>query len=261
MTVDCHQHLWDAYAESGEVNRRKVETLLRECERAGIDRSVLMPDRVALPFYFNEAQQRQLGEAARRIAEDYPNRFYPLLRVNPLLPVGVLMDVLADHVLNGPVCGVKLTIQMNARDERLDELAAFMERHDIPVLWHAWYKTTDKNVFESDPSDIAFFARRHPKLRVLMAHMTAARLRGILDVRDCANVAVDTSGSFPEDGYLAYGLRHLGARRILFGSDYPIRDIPVKLAQIDSVDMAEAHRAMILSGNAQAFFGGRKETT
>ncbi len=74
------------------------------------------------------------------------------------------------------------------------------------------------------------------------------------DIKHCPNVFVDTSGSQPEDGYLEYALKTLGADRILFGSDYPIRDIATQLGRIDSVEMCKRDREKVLSENALMFF-------
>ncbi|MDD5728765.1 MAG: amidohydrolase family protein, partial [Victivallales bacterium] len=209
-------------------------------------------------FYCNAEFQSRMAEQLSEIVRAYPGRFYALLYLNPLLPAEFLKTLLRQYILDGPLTGVKLTCQMNARDARLDELCRFLEAHDIPVLWHSWYKTVGKYHFESDPSDIAVFAGKFPGIRILMAHLTAARSRGIQDIRQFPQVSVDTSGSQPEDGYLEYALRHIGADRILFGSDYPCRDLPTQLGRIESVELTGSEKEKILYSNALKFFAGRK---
>jgi hypothetical protein len=87
-----------------------------------------------------------------------------------------------------------------------------------------------------------------------MAHMTGCGRRGVQDIRTCRNVVVDTSGSQPYDGYLEYTLKALGPDRVLYGSDYPCRDIPVQMGRIQSIDLAPEVREKVLFGNALKFF-------
>ena len=54
--------------------------------------------------------------------------------------------------------------------------------------------------------------------------------------------------------FLEYAIDELGADRILFGSDFDIRDIATQLGRIYSVDMDDKTREKILSGNALKFF-------
>lgn len=255
MIIDSHLHVpvfqTAADKDIGAIDM-PCKMIFDEFKRAGIHQSILMQG--CYFSYCNSNTQIQIAEQLKKIIETYPDKFYAFLWLNPLLPASFLTGLLQEFIVNGPLTGVKLTIQMNARDKRLDGLCRFIEKHDIPVLWHSWYKTTGQCQFESDPSDIAYFAKKFPGIRILMAHLTAARARGIQDIKACPNVSVDTSGSQPEDGYMEYALKHIGADRILFGSDYPCRDIPVQLARIESVALSKEERAKILYGNALKFF-------
>ena len=47
----------------------------------------------------------------------------------------------------------------------------------------------------------------------------------------------------------------VGADRILFGSDYPLLPPSRLLGEIDSVDLPEETRSLILSGNARRLLG------
>ena len=254
MIIDSHLHLRVAHLSKVEEH---LAIVFKELERGGIEKTCAMLTTGVFPaLNYDSNFQRNIAEILKKSVELYPDKLYPLLNINPLLPSDFLIDLLKEFIVEGPLLGVKLTIHMNARDRRLEKLCEFMEAHDIPVLWHSWYKTTCKFKFESDPSDIAYFARKFPRIRVLMAHMTAARARGIQDIKDCPNVSIDTSGSQPEDGYMEYALKHLGADRILFGSDYPCRDIPVQLGRIESIPLSEEEKEKILCRNAVNFFCG-----
>ena len=75
------------------------------------------------------------------------------------------------------------------------------------------------------------------------------------DVKPHANVWVDTSGSQPQAGIVEYGVRHLGAERILYGSDAPGRDFAVQLARIQNADLSPEQRTRILRTNAAELLG------
>lgn len=253
MIIDAHFHCRFGKLNPDEL-KRECDAIMYEFRRAGIDKSCMMPSGSYETFYNDMEGQTELAECLTRIVEMYPGKFYAMLKLNGLLPSDVLVDLLKKYIVNGPLTGVKLTTQMNARDLRLEGVCRFMEEHDIPVLWHCWYKTFCKYEFESDPSDIAFFAKKYPKLRILMAHLTGCGRRGVQEIKDCPNVSIDTSGSQPFDGYLEYALTELGPDRILYGSDYPCRDIPAQLGRIQSLELSSKDREKILSANALKFY-------
>ena len=253
MIIDAHFHCRFGSPDTDEL-KRECEKIMYEFQRAGIDKSCVMPSGSYKTFYNDADEQKELAECLVKIVEMFPDKFYALLKLNGLLPSEVLIDLLKKYVVDGPLTGVKLTTQMNARDTRLEKICRFMEEHDIPVLWHCWYKTYCKYEFESDPQDIAFFAKKYPKIRILMAHLTGCGRRGVQDIKDCSNVSIDTSGSQPFDGYLEYALKELGADRVLYGSDYPCRDIPAQLGRIQSVDLSPEVREKVLCSNALKFY-------
>jgi hypothetical protein len=125
----------------------------------------------------------------------------------------------------------------------------------VPVLHHAWYKTVGKVLNESSPADIADLARRHPRTTIIMAHLTAAGIRGVLDIRPYPNVCVDTSGSQPFSGIIEYALAALGARRILYGSDVTGRDFSCQLGRVYAAKISRRDRELILGLNAQRLLG------
>lgn len=253
MIIDSHLHCKFEGLDKAEI-KKSCKQILSEFKKYGIQKSCIMSSGFYESFYHNADAQTSIAEYLVMITEMFPDKFYPLLTLNALLPSEFLIKTLDKYIVKGPLIGVKLTIQMNARDSRLDEICRFMEKHDIPVLWHSWYKSTCKFQFESDPSDIAYFAKKFPRLRVLMAHMTGCERRGIQDIKNCPNVVVDTSGAQPYDGYLEYTLKNLGPDRVLYGSDYPCRDIPVQMGRIQSVDLTPKVKEKVLYSNALKFF-------
>lgn len=251
---DAHLHVTLRDASTADS---LIQGLLGHLRRAGIDRSCLMANSASigsgrlLPSQDDQQAQCVLLD---RIGMEHDGVLYPLLWLNPALPTDFLLGLIERHIVRGSCIGVKLSIQANARDPRVAALADYLQERDIPVLFHCWHKTVERYAYESDPDDLADLAGRYPRLRILAAHLTGCRIRGIATFRSFSNIWVDTSGSQPEDGYLQTALNILGADRLLFGSDHPGRDLSVQLARIDSVQLAADAREKILYRNALAFY-------
>jgi hypothetical protein len=199
--------------------------------------------------YPDKAGIRSINDATIGMVHRHPGRLFGLCFLNPVLPPAFLLDEI-DRCLDAGLSGVKLEYEVNARDPRLDPVMEKVAKREAFVLHHAWYKTVGKVENESDPSDIAHLARRHPGTRILMAHLTAAGIRGVLDIKACPNVSVDTSGSPPVAGLVEYAVEHLGAERVLFGSDFPIRDFACQLGRLEGADLTESEREKLLWKNA-----------
>jgi hypothetical protein len=74
-------------------------------------------------------------------------------------------------------------------------------------------------------------------------------------VSELSNVWVDTSGAQPIAGLLEYALQRLGPDRIVFGSDYPVRDFAVKMAAVRAAGMDRKAQEAVCSANAQRLYG------
>lgn len=259
MVVDCHVHL---ALEKNDLKRcdQEAEKLLERMKRAGIDKACL------IPMVFSNGDGGYFPDrdgmlfAARYLADLVKSRadtFFSFLWVNGNLDTRFLMEFTRKYVMDGVINGIKLCTEVNAADSRLEAFARFLERNGIPVLFHSWYNSDGRTFGESLPSDIAALAGKHPELRIIMAHMTGCRYRGVQDIKKYANVRMDTSGSASEDGYLDYALRELGPDRILYGSDYPGRDFAVQLSRIASVELTPEVKNKLLYKNVINFLGGR----
>ncbi|MBD3291776.1 MAG: amidohydrolase family protein, partial [Armatimonadia bacterium] len=161
----------------------------------------------------------------------------------------------ARRCVAGGMVAIKHGTEVNARDPRLDPIAEAAAELDVPLLYHAWYKMVEKRPEESDGSDIADLARRHPDTRIIMAHLTGVGRRGVQDVEDLPNVWIDTCGGWYDTGLVEYAVSHLGADRVLYGSDYPGRDYSAQVGRVTGADISDADREKILWRNAEALLG------
>ncbi len=103
---------------------------------------------------------------------------------------------------------------------------------------------------ESNGADIAALACRHPDARIIMAHMTGIGRRGVQDVEELPNVYVDTSGGWYDSEMVEYAVRHMGAERVLFGSDYPGRDYAPQIGRVLGTNLSEKDKEKVLWRNA-----------
>jgi predicted TIM-barrel fold metal-dependent hydrolase len=150
--------------------------------------------------------------------------------------------------------GVKLWIATLCDDPRVDPVAELAVEYGVPVLVHAFWKAVGQYPHESRAANVRRLAMRHPRLKILMAHLGANVYDSIKCVADCGNVFADFSGSLYRRDDLPYAVRHLGAERILYGSDMPSGVINC-LGQVEGADLSAAERDAILSGNARRLFG------
>lgn len=257
MTViDCHIHLppgLDGYDET------VVEECLALADRAGIDRMVYLfglrhadvdPDREAI------AASNDLGV---ELVTRHPDRFDGFCYLNPSHPVEFSLAEIDRCVTNGPLVGIKLWISVHADDTRLDPIMERAAELDVPVLHHAWYKATEFAFNESTPAEIANLARRHPDVTIIMAHLAGGGWRGVRDVLDCPNVLVDTSGAQPHAGLVDYAVDLLGAERVVYGSDWPIRDFGAQRARVEGANLTPAQRELVLGGNMERVLATARE--
>ncbi|MDD5483179.1 MAG: amidohydrolase family protein [Kiritimatiellae bacterium] len=238
MIIDIHTH----------IPAKKVGKILAEVHRLGISKVVNLG--TGYPSTTPE-QVAASNNETMRLARQYPAAIIGFCFLNPNHEKSFLLKEITRCVEKGNLKGIKLWVAVNARSKKLDPIMEACAGLNIPVLHHAWHKTVGKALDESSPADIADLAGRHPKTKIIMAHMTGCGPRGILDIRPCPNVYVDTSGSQPFAGMVEYAVEKLGAERILYGSDAPIRDFSCQLGRIYGAKISRHDRELILGLNAK----------
>ncbi|MBI2302832.1 MAG: amidohydrolase family protein, partial [Armatimonadetes bacterium] len=146
--------------------------------------------------------------------------------------------------------GVKLWVAALASDPRVIEVVQAATEIGLPVLQHAWVKTDGNLPGESTPADVARLARAVPDAHIMMAHLNGHGLRGIERVAACTNILVDTAGGDPEAGMVDIACARLGYRRVVFGSDAPIRHYGVQMAKILAAAVPDEQKRAMLWDNA-----------
>lgn len=247
--IDIHTH---PLLRDDRRGREGASELIARAQAHGIRHIVVLGDVLGFGRLPTEEQLRIINDDTFWLMRRYPDFVTGFCHLNPTLGERAIRRETERCVARG-FRGIKLEIANNARDACMKPLMAEARRHGLPVLQHAWSMTKIKQrSYHTDPEDVATLARRWPDVRIIMAHLTGCGVRGVLAVMDCPNVVIDTSGAAPEAGIVEYAVAQLGAERVLYGSDAPIRDFGVALARITGSRLNAATQRKILHDNARA---------
>jgi predicted TIM-barrel fold metal-dependent hydrolase len=256
MIIDCHTHF---PAIDSVYREEDVARCLTLADRAGIDHLIYLFNTVDKGGVDPTLQDiRRHNDLGIELTMRHPDRISAFCYLNPSHDVAFLEEELHRCLVEGVCVGIKLWISVHADDFRLDPIMEKASELGVPVLHHAWYKATELVFNESTPAEIAILARRHPDVTIIMAHLAGGGVRGVLDVRDCPNVLIDTSGAQPMSGLVTYAVEQVGADRVVFGSDWPIRDFAVQRARVDDAELPDEVRAKILGGTMQRVLEGAR---
>ena len=226
-----------------------AQQLLAAARRFGISHLCISSLGVGYPLQPEPQEYRDANDYVLRMRDFAPDSILPFCYVAPDPMDAALWEI--DRCLgeNGMV-GIKLWVSRRASDPVLDPIIERAQRYQVPVLQHAWLKTTGNLPQESTPADIAASARRHTGAKLIMAHLYGANPRGLEAIRELPNVVVDTSGGDPEYGMLELAVARIGAERVVFGSDAPGRHFGISLAKVLGAKLPEEVKNAILWNNA-----------
>ncbi|MCC7492537.1 MAG: amidohydrolase family protein [Fimbriimonadaceae bacterium] len=254
--LDIHVHPVSGFGPYGAAGPAEdARRLLESADRAGVTHLALFCLHPSCPREPTPQQCREANDLCLEACDAAPDRLLPFCYLNPAYPDEALAELdrcVAAHLF----VGVKLWVAVRASDPRVARIVEAATRHGAPVLQHAWDKVTGNEPGESLPGDVARLARAVPAAKLIMAHLNGHGLRGIERVQACTNLCVDTSGGDPEAGMVELACRRLGYRRVIFGSDAPIRHYGVQMAKVLGADIPERWKRAILWDNAVSLLPG-----
>lgn len=228
-----------------------TKCIIEAALRNDIKKVILLGDVLRFGFYPTEDQIHELNNDTIEAVKKYPEVCHGFCFLNPANDPDFTLREIDRCINEHGFKGIKLEVSLNCRNELLYPIMQKLEELEVPLLHHCWYKTVSKFPEESDPSDIAYLARKFPSVKIIMAHLAGCGFRGIEDIADCSNVYVDTSGGQPITTLLEYAVKRVGSSRILFGSDAPYRDISCQLGRIYGADLDHKTKQKILFDNAK----------
>lgn len=185
-----------------------------------------------------------------------PARLIPFCTVHPRYPNAV--TELRRCVLELDMPGVKFHPWLQSfspTDPALDALGEEMTLLGVPIEFH------DGTPPNSSPMQIAYFARRHPNLTVILGHGGLHDLwkEAMLAAELCPNIYIVPS-SMPMHGW-RQAIKRLGIERFLFGTDAGFVDPywhPFQLSKLRQLQLSPTEEALFLGGNAAHLLPRRK---
>lgn len=245
-----------------ELSTLSIEEVIEQCAQIGIHRMVVLGNIIKFGFGPTAEQVRNINEETERLLRKYPDFFIGYCYMNPKLSEEELKAEAYRFLRDGDFVAIKLECDCSASDPQMGTLMEIAEELDVPVLQHAWdtrnrdgQKNGRPGKEETDGNDVAILASRHPRVRIQMAHLTGVNLPGIDAIAPYENVWADTSGSQPFSNITEYAVKRLGSDRVIYGSDFPIRDIAGSLSKVLSGPFSEEQKTKLLAGNFFAMMG------
>ena len=244
----------DTHLTLTETPSQTADELIQNMDYAGIAKSVV---------WLQPPYMRALDEANRYIYESarrFPDRLVPFGWVDPHFGVDVCLRMLGRCLDEYGMKGVKLNGAQNQfyiDDPSLDPIYAELERRGAVLALHIGADFYDF----THPYRAAKIARRHPGLKMLLAHMGGA---GVPDLGEaCIEMARDMPNALLIGSAISYrrvvqGIQTLGARRVCFGSDAPFRYQHVEAAAYQALlgrCVSPEEQARILGLNLADFLG------
>lgn len=237
MVIDIHAHLWGR-----SIDETKKE-ICQAAKRCSIDRVYVS----GLQSYDPQPEEIDfLNSAVAEFMRQEPALIGGAVYANPKLKNA--LPVIRQGIEEQGFSLIKLWCAVFADDQSVDPIMEYAESVGVPVLFHAFHKATAQVPNESTACHVARIARRHPKTKIIMAHFGGNAFHGIPAVRDLHNLWCDHSGTPHRSGEIAYAARHLGADRILFGTD---NAFATNLGKVQGAALTNEEKDCILFKNAQ----------
>ena len=222
--------------------------LLAEHDEAGVDRAIVQS--VA-------TTPKQVASINRFIAETVAESASRLIGLGTLHQDSEDQEADVKHIVELGLHGVKLHPDIQnfkvdePRAERIYELCA---EYDLPLLLH----TGDKRYDNSNPDRLLPMIRKYRNVTFIGAHFGGWSIweDAWKELAGEPNLWVDCSSSFYMISVETAGeiIRHYGADRVLFGTDFPMWKPKTELDTFMKIDLTDDERRAILAENAKRVF-------
>ena len=257
--IDFHSHVYpDAIAPKAADSIRefyhlgddamdgKVQTLLEQGTKAGIEKFVILP--VALrPSRTRHINDFILEEVAKE------DRFYGYGTIHAGME-NLCEEV--EYIMANGLRGLKM--HPDSQVFAIDDPRLFpvydMIGDQLPILFHMG----DHRFDYSHPARLRKVLDLFPKLKVIAAHFggysmydTAAEL---LYDKDCF-FDVSSSLMFMEEGVAEKYINHYGAQRFVYGSDFPMWDPVREMERFLRLKLTDAQKEQIAHITAEGILG------
>ncbi|NND72584.1 MAG: amidohydrolase family protein [Rhodothermales bacterium] len=245
---DVHTH---PTFEAGRTDYDGVNEVVTYASTLGVEGMVVLGDVLLYGRTPSVKDVQAINSKTAELAEWFPDYLHGFCFLNPLLGESFVVDETERCISQLGFKGIKLEICNNARDDVMGPVMEQARKLNVPVLQHTADQTIiQEREFHTDPADTAWLGRQHPDVDIIMAHLTACGKRGVMEIADVPNVRLDTSAFQPVSGLVEFAVMHLGADRVIYGSDLLIRDLPTQIGRVKHARIDDADKQKIFFDNA-----------
>jgi len=246
MIVDMHAHINTGERYLKKSSSGAVRNLISQMDKTGVDVCAInqLTDDMILD-----------NDAVYKAARAYSNRLVPFAHINPGMYCneGEKASAEIDRALGKlKMKGVKLHPEFDhfqMFDEVMNELLEKIQEYGVPILFHSGGSF-------STPLEIVYVAKNFPRIPVLLGHMGTDSFvhEAVPAAKLSENIYLETSIG-AQLLFIENAVHELGAERIVWGTDFPYGSPPVELKKIQTLDISEKQKRMILGENARRMLG------
>lgn len=254
QAIDIHAHYGTAIRQSpikSEFMSASTDIILERAQKANTKLMVVSPLKGLMP---------KLGadpvNANKETVEliNTTEKFMQWVVVDPLKPE--TYEQACKMLINPKCLGIKIHPEEHGYhiDEFGEDIFKFAAELNTVILTHSGEQN-------SMPEDFIKFANAFPKVTLILAHHGCGwdndpthQVRAIQKSKH-GNVFTDTSSAtnvMPKQ--IEWGVKEVGAEKMLYGTDTPLYFAPMQRARIDNAEISDEEKIMILSDNASKLF-------
>ena len=260
MRIDFHVHLYPekVAAKAIEVTRTLGLNPDTDGTRDGLERSM---DAAGIDFAVGMPIVMKPENTASVNGYAVANNHGRIKMFGSVHPLDSNAADTIKSVAESGLLGIKIHPEYQKIDITAPEMAPIWEKCielKLPVLIHAGQDIAFKPPFHSDPARIAAVAQRYPELTLIAAHFGSCLMwdeveRELLGKPVWLDLSMAIE-ALPAERLTAMIRRH-GADHVLFASDSPWFSQKTAIEKFNALDLSNAEREKICSGNAIAILG------
>ena len=225
-----------------------AEALIAQMDKNGVDISVLFAPRWVGGDFEDPTYEKANAAIAEAVAA-YPRRFIGFARVNPNYGKAAV-ELLEKCFTEYGFKGLMLDAEWENFDP-MDKLYAYplyeiARKNKAPIVFHTWYSPSQPALYWPVAEDF-------PEIPIIISHLGGRLIADAISVaKHVPNVYLETSDNM----YGVIGpVGHIGAERILFGSNAPFSGLKTELIKVTQAPISDEQKLLLLGGNAARLLG------
>lgn len=236
MSADGHYSISDLIMKNSDA-----KSMVNAMDDLGIDCTC------TVPWEGIATNGTNANLTCQKAMRDFPGRFLSYASCNPNYKEELETVIPRFHEQDQGFIGIKPYYPKHGYDilgEKYKEWYEYADRRKMPVLLHTGISGIHLKIPE--------LCRRYPNISLLMAHSASSYQNAddlIKIVKEFENTYLEITYTSLTRGIIKYMVDRVGADRVLFGTDTPMRDPAPQLAWIAYADISLEDKKKIMGGN------------